>query len=176
MTAKCKMCSREITCPIVGSEQEKSFALGQLLLEHFQKYHSKYLKQLSQDAKIFSGFVLMNRFIIDDKRTIDDVEDMREKLAEIIMEDGPPTDAEMKLEAIMDIITGEDDIELDENGNEVNNDEEIQLPTNDENTKDNRDKEDDETHAEADRILARDLDVPDPPDKEGDKEIIVVSS
>src|SRR6185369_5118768 len=107
MTATCKICKQEIVCGIVGDEQKKAFELGQQLLDHMGKYHVKYMKQLAQDTRIFSGFIVMNRFEIDDDAINAQSEAMRERLIELVREDGPMTDEEAKLEAIADILSDE---------------------------------------------------------------------
>jgi hypothetical protein len=113
MTAKCRICnSILLLVDIIGDERSKSIALGQAMLEHFQTGHPKFIKQLVVESRLFNGFIIMNRFIIDDTKVEDEKENMRDLLADKIMEDAPE----------MDDIEDDDQIEDDE---ETRNDEEL---------------------------------------------------
>jgi hypothetical protein len=109
MTAKCRICNNTLSLvDIIGDERAKSLALGQAMLEHFHNNHVKYVKQLIIDSRLFNGFIIMNRFIIDDPKVEDEKENMRDLLADKIMEDAPEMD---------------DDIEEDDDNNEDIDDE-----------------------------------------------------
>lgn len=108
MIAKCKICNVELVNNIVGQDdQTKSIEIGKMMLAHMLQIHTRYMKQLAQDSRIFSGFVVMNRFIVDDPGVEEEKEVMRDKLADIVMEDSPE-------EAEVDMILEEEDEEDDD--------------------------------------------------------------
>jgi hypothetical protein len=112
MTAKCRICNNILSLvDIIGDERTKSIALGQAMLEHFHNNHVKFIKQLIVDSRLFNGFIIMNRFIIDDSKVEEEKENMRDMLADKIMEDAPEMD--------------ENDLDEENEGDEMDEDEEI---------------------------------------------------
>ncbi len=119
MIAKCKLCKTELSCKIVGlSNEDKAVEIGRGMIAHFQKYHESYLKELVKLQAVFSGFLVMNRFTLDDEGVIEQTEDMRDKLCDAVMEDAPMTEEDEKVAKILEVMDSQTDEEDEEDDDE----------------------------------------------------------
>lgn len=90
MTAVCKICKETVTSLLVGMDRQKlEEDMAIVLLNHMGQKHQPYMKNLVELARVFSGFIVMNRFTIADEGMEDEKENMRDKLAERVMQDSP---------------------------------------------------------------------------------------
>src|SRR5277367_5527495 len=93
MNATCKICQQIITSPLVGDDWEKnSTAIGELILNHMAIHHKPYMENLLEINRLFNGFILMNRFSFDNEKMVEEVEQIRDKLCDRVMEDAPEMD------------------------------------------------------------------------------------
>lgn len=116
MKAICRMCvadapEAEVYSQLVCKNQtEKQTALGAAMLDHMGKYHFAYMSgDVVGLARLFNGFLVMNQFDLEDEKMIEDVENMRDLLADKVMEYSDEV---------------EDEEEGDENSEDDNEDEE----------------------------------------------------
>lgn len=110
MEARCKMCDRTIRTMLVGgSEQQMAQALGIEMMAHANKYHKDFLQKLAGLSNLFNGLMLMIKYDISDPGTLMEMESMRDRLCERVME-GAPT------EIVEDDDSGSDDDEDEEIG------------------------------------------------------------
>src|SRR5882724_1601680 len=90
MTAVCKICKETVQSLLVGLDRQKlEEEMAIVLLNHMGQKHQPYMKNLVELTRIFSGFIVMNRFTIADEGMEDEKENMRDKLAERVMQDTP---------------------------------------------------------------------------------------
>lgn len=90
MTAVCKICKKTVTSLLVGMDRQKlEEDMAITLLNHMGQDHKPYMASLVELTKVFSGFIVMNRFTIADEGMEDEKENMRDKLAERVMQDSP---------------------------------------------------------------------------------------
>lgn len=89
-TLTCRKCKVELTCNVIGDEQKVSEALGEMMLKHTQMVHGEFLKNIVKLSRIFNGFLVSNQFEVDlapdSIFLIKQIEDMRDQLADKIME------------------------------------------------------------------------------------------
>lgn len=90
MTAVCKICKETVQSLLVGMDRQKlEEDMAMILLNHMGQKHQSYMKGLVELSRIFSGFIVMNRFTIADEGMEDEKENMRDRLAERVMQDSP---------------------------------------------------------------------------------------
>lgn len=90
MQAVCKICKETVTSPLVGLDRQKlEEDMAITLLNHMTLKHKPYMNGLGELSRLFNGFIVMNRFTIADEGMEDEKENMREKLAERVMQDSP---------------------------------------------------------------------------------------
>jgi hypothetical protein len=142
MTAKCRICELVLESNIVGNEQIKANALGELMMAHVGNVHLEFAQNLVFLNKVFNGFLMMNQFKLDDKQTIDEMERMRSALCEEIMKDSPENE-----EDVLEVNESDDDnftIECPNCGEEFDLDIEELLEELDEEDNNNEDNEENE--------------------------------
>jgi hypothetical protein len=86
---------RIVTTNIVSANpQEVMTGLGAAMLEHMGKYHYSYMQEIVEYSRVFNGFLVMNKFELDREEMIKDVEYMRDKLCDRVMEFSPEEEEE----------------------------------------------------------------------------------
>jgi len=93
MTAICKICKQEIQSMIVGDDKQKTEeAMAICILNHMGQQHIDYMSKLVGLNKMFSGFIVMNRFAIANEEMEEEKETMREELLNRLYQDAPYSD------------------------------------------------------------------------------------
>lgn len=93
MTGICKICKQTVVSPVVGVDMnEVSLAFGAAMLDHMGKVHMDYMRELTVLTRVFSGFIVMNRFTIADEKMEEEKEHMRDEITTRVMEDAPYED------------------------------------------------------------------------------------
>jgi len=96
-TAVCKICKETIQSLLVGMDRQKlAEDMGLIMLQHMAQQHKSYMIGLSNLTRLFSGFIVMNRFTIANQDMEDEKEEMRDKLAERVMQDAPDDNEEFE--------------------------------------------------------------------------------
>jgi hypothetical protein len=91
MNITCKICHQVLISKLVGNDIKLlTLEIGELTLQHMGTHHLDFMQGMVIDAaRLFNGFIVLNKFEFDNEAVQDEVEDIREQLLDYIMEDAP---------------------------------------------------------------------------------------
>lgn len=90
--ARCKLCSSSFRSMIIGNEMDIAADIGSQLTVHINKIHNGRMLQIVNNGRVFNGLMVMLCFDIDDVSFKDNIENMRTKLCEMVMEGSEEVD------------------------------------------------------------------------------------
>jgi hypothetical protein len=91
MNITCKICHQVLISKLVGNDIKLlTLEIGELTLQHMGMHHLDFMQGMVIDAaRLFNGFIVLNKFEFDNEAVQDEVEDIREQILDYVMEDAP---------------------------------------------------------------------------------------